>query len=251
MAATHPFFARFFPGERDDAYLAYHRLLSERMPVQGRILDLGCGDHQMLARYRTEEREVWGTDLHRHPRLTDAEWFRQLTPAGEIPFADKCFDVVASSWVLEHVREPKVFLAEVRRVLRPGGTFVALTINGWHYMTWVRRLIGWLPHRVAQRLVYRLYHRPDEDTFPTCYRLNTVSQVERASEAAGLEMTSLCRVANQGYFAFSRPLWHLAVTADGCLDRVNSALGRIYFIAILRKSSDATAVVRPAISKVA
>jgi SAM-dependent methyltransferase len=247
----HPFFARFFPGEEDDAYLAYHRLLSARLPVQGRVLDLGCGDHQMLARYRSADREIWGTDFQRHPRLTTPDWFRQLPATGTIPFPDSAFDVVACSWVLEHVAAPQQFLAEVRRVLRPGGWFIALTINGTHYATWIRRAFAWLPHRVAQRVVFRLYRRPDEDTFPTCYRLNTTRQLERASRQTGLELAQVQRVANQGYFAFSRPLWRLAVVADRYLDRIHPALGRIYFVAVWRKPAAAAATAIPAFREAA
>ncbi|MCW2739181.1 class I SAM-dependent methyltransferase [Nocardioides sp.] len=44
-----------------------------------------------------------------------------------LPFEDDTFDVVHAGWMLHHVRDLDRALAEVRRVLRPGGTFVALT----------------------------------------------------------------------------------------------------------------------------
>ncbi len=241
MVKPDSFFTRFFPGEEDDAYLAYHRLLNEYLPARGRVLDLGCGDHRMLACYRNAEREIWGADFRQHARLTERQWFRSLPPSGTVPFADSFFDVIVSSWVLEHVTAPGAFLSEVSRVLRPGGWFVALTINGWHYTTWIRRAASCLPHRFSQRLVYRLYRRSDEDTFRTWYRLNTAAQMKVESQSAGLELRAIHRVANQGYFAFLRPLWKLAVVADYCFDRINPALGRIYLIATWRKPDMVTA----------
>ena len=47
-----------------------------------------------------------------------------LADAHCLPFEDQSFDFVLSIAVLEHVRYPLVFMREVARVLRPGGTFV-------------------------------------------------------------------------------------------------------------------------------
>jgi SAM-dependent methyltransferase len=137
-----PFYARFFPGEHSDAELGYHRELQARVIGAGAVLDFGCGANTDLARYRTADREVWGVDPHVHPQLAHAAWFRRLTPSGRVPFPDASFDVIASCWVLEHIKDPNRFLGEVWRLLRPGGFFVAVSINALHYVTFLSRLIG-------------------------------------------------------------------------------------------------------------
>src|SRR5947209_13302889 len=48
------------------------------VPDSGRVLDLGCGANDLLARFRTPEREVWGADLQRHPELAHPKWFRLM-----------------------------------------------------------------------------------------------------------------------------------------------------------------------------
>ena len=45
---------------------------------------------------------------------------------GRLPFADNRFDLVFSKSVLEHIHKPRQYLAEIYRVLKPGGVFVAL-----------------------------------------------------------------------------------------------------------------------------
>ena len=59
----------------------------------------------------------------------------------DLPYADESFDVVAALWMLYHVPDVDRALAEVRRVLRPGGLFVAVT-NGDGHVADLRREAG-------------------------------------------------------------------------------------------------------------
>jgi SAM-dependent methyltransferase len=230
-----PFFARFFPGLHSDATTAYHRTLKRLLPAEGRVLDLGCGNNRRFSGHHTARREVWGTDFRPHPQLVYPERFRPLNPDGSIPFPADFFHLVGCSWVLEHVAAPRAFLAEVRRVLRPGGRFLALTPNGGHYVTWLSRLLGLVPHEVTQAVVEHLYDRPPHDTFPAYYRLNTVRQLRRGARAAGLRVAEVAGFPNPEYFAFCEPLRRAAVVADWLLDQWRPGLGRLYWVATLSK----------------
>jgi SAM-dependent methyltransferase len=229
------FFARFFPHD-GGAVEGYHAALRARLGTANRVLDLGCGDNVGLAPYRTPGREVWGVDVQRHPQLTSPEWFRLLGPQGRVPFPDAAFDLIASRWVLEHIEDPAAFLSEVSRLLRPGGSFVSLTVNAWHYVAWLSRLLGILPHAITQRLVQRLYGRPAHDTFPTYYRLNTPGQFRRTVRRAGLELEAVVHFANPDYFRFSPLLRRTAIVCDWLLERAAQGLGRVYLLVALRKA---------------
>jgi ubiquinone/menaquinone biosynthesis C-methylase UbiE len=101
-------------------------------PAAPEVLDLGCGTGDSVELFRSlEPRVSWtGADIGESPEVagrtrTDA---RFVTFDGErLPFADSSFDLVYCKQVLEHVREPAPLLAEVARVLRPGGTFAGST----------------------------------------------------------------------------------------------------------------------------
>lgn len=228
------FFSRFFPHD-GDATLAFHQAVQRRLTDVFTILDFGCGDNSTFGLYRTWGHRVWGADFQRHPHLADPTWFQSLDPTGTAPFADGSFDVIAARWVLEHVKDPDTFLAEAARLLRPGGWLVALTVNAAHYVSWLTRLLGLLPHAVTQHLARCLYGRPVHDTFPTWYRLNTPAAVGRAARRTGLEVAQVERLANADYFSFSRPLHHAAVLADWLLEALGTELGRIYLIVTLHK----------------
>lgn len=87
--------------------------------LSGTVLDVGCGIGDLLS-FRPG---TVGTDIN--PRAVD--WCRQAGHRAELmqpdvlPFGDGAFDGVVIDNVLEHIADPRPLLAEVRRVLRPGG----------------------------------------------------------------------------------------------------------------------------------
>jgi SAM-dependent methyltransferase len=225
---------RVFP--RDAHHVAgLHEAIRDQLPATGRILDLGCGINTDLEGYRTREREVWGADFQAHADLRHADWFRLLGRDGTITFPSEHFDLVVAVMVLEHVVNPRTFLSEVARVLKPGGHFIGHTISGTHYVTFIRRLVGLLPHTINQRLVRKLYGRNEVDTFPAFYRLNTRPRLKRFASAAGLEIEAIRRYADPGYFRFARPLESAAILADRILDWLAPGWGRLYLTAVIKK----------------
>ena len=108
-----------------DAALA---ALAELAP--GRVLEVGGGQGFFAARLRRELGcEVVGVDLSdrmvalQRERGIDA----QVGDIQMLPCADGSFDAVVANYMLYHVPDLDRAFAEVVRVLRPGGAFVAIT----------------------------------------------------------------------------------------------------------------------------
>jgi SAM-dependent methyltransferase len=95
-----------------------------------RALDLGCGDGRLSAELDASEltaADVSAVALERaRRRLPDAR-IVELEPDAPLPFGDGKFDLVLCAETLEHVRDVQLLVSEVRRVLRPGGTFALTT----------------------------------------------------------------------------------------------------------------------------
>lgn len=91
------------------------------------ILDLGCGDGQLTLRIASTGARVVGVDAS--PEMLAKARSRGIDAhegnAESLPFADHSFDAVFSNAVLHWVRDQDAMMAEVRRVLKPGGRFVA------------------------------------------------------------------------------------------------------------------------------
>jgi SAM-dependent methyltransferase len=113
---------------------------------RGLFVDIGCGDGSDLVLFRdlfTSRVNGWRfLGIEGHPamlkicqlkkyyyRLDDIDFISSnLTQA--LPFQDGEADIVYCSEVLEHIVEPASLLAEVKRMLKPGGHFLLTTPNG-------------------------------------------------------------------------------------------------------------------------
>jgi SAM-dependent methyltransferase len=95
-----------------------------------RVLEVGCGRGEAAERIARElGADVVALDQsERMVELTRARGLdTQLGDVQDLPFADGSFDCVLAAWMLYHVGDLDRGLAEVQRVLRPGGRFVAVT----------------------------------------------------------------------------------------------------------------------------
>ena len=169
------------------------------------VLDLGAGAGIIEAlRLRDAVAEVCGVDpdprVLENPHLDDAR-----VGFGEaIPYDDERFDLAMANNVLEHLERPAEVLAEVARVLRPGGRFVAKTPNRTHYIPLASRLT---PHRFHQ-WYNGLRGMDADDIYPTHYRANTAAAIRREAAAVGLEVERIERIEGRPeYLRLAAPLY--------------------------------------------
>jgi SAM-dependent methyltransferase len=103
------------------------RFLVDHVADGGVVIDIGCGGGKMLqilARERPAAK-LYGCDLKPLSEQSSAFEFRLVDDPGRLPFDDQMADTALVIDVLEHITQPQAFIAEVARVLRPGGHLVA------------------------------------------------------------------------------------------------------------------------------
>lgn len=108
--------------------------------------------------------------------------------ATRLPFADASFDVVITSEVLEHIQDDVAAIAEMTRVLKPGGRFAATVPS-------------WFPEVVNWRLSDE-YHAPKSEGGHV--RIYTTTELAAKLRAAGLDVDGRHRA-----HALHSPYWWL------------------------------------------
>ncbi|MGB5742557.1 MAG: class I SAM-dependent methyltransferase [Sedimenticolaceae bacterium] len=92
------------------------------------LLDLGCGSGEIAAQLATRARVICCDAIDQRTQGVDLPF----TAVGvTLPFANASFDVVVSNHVIEHLPDAAIHVAEIRRVLRPGGIAYLATPNRW------------------------------------------------------------------------------------------------------------------------
>jgi ubiquinone/menaquinone biosynthesis C-methylase UbiE len=123
------------------------------------VLDLGCGEgRHVINTYLHADVTAIGVDLNHRDLLTSREHFLpfqqpseskqfylQQANATRLPFADHTFDKIICSEVLEHIPDYKSVLAEIERILKPGGT-LAITVP----RAWPEKICWWLSDEYHQ-----------------------------------------------------------------------------------------------------
>jgi SAM-dependent methyltransferase len=151
-----------------------------------RLLDLGCGFGRHAYEALRRGADVVACDLSRAELAQVQGLMVAMAAAGEtppgitagcvvgdatrLPYPDASFDRVIASEVMEHIPDDAGALAELHRVLRPGGT-LAVTVPAW------------LPEKICWALSHE-YHAPFVEGGHI--RIYTEGELRRRMRGAGL-----------------------------------------------------------------
>ena len=129
--------------EGEHAHDVLWRILSSQ-PL-GELLEIGGGQGELAQRIQ-DELGTPVTYVDQSERMAELARARGIEDARtadvqELPFADASFDTVIAAWMLYHVADLDRGLAEIARVLRPGGQLVAVT-NSVRHISELRELFG-------------------------------------------------------------------------------------------------------------
>jgi ubiquinone/menaquinone biosynthesis C-methylase UbiE len=125
-----------------------------KSPENARVLELGCGHGLLWKENAGRIPAGWNITLSDlSSGMLDAAWrnlvitgrafqFKEID-AQSIPFEDESFDTVIANHMIYHVPDRPRAILEMKRVLRPGGRFIATTVGENHMkemMSWYRRV---------------------------------------------------------------------------------------------------------------
>ena len=176
----------------------------------GRVLDVGCGPGFLLRQFQRRGWEAQGTEYSERAAAHARQSLGLPIHIGELAearFPNEHFDAVVLWHVLEHVPTPQGTLAEVERILRPGGVFLVgvpnfgswearLARDKWFHLDVPRHLnhftvpnLTWMLSSAGLQVRSDSFLAPEYDTF---------SFVQSALNRIGLRQNLLYRLLRQG-----------------------------------------------------
>jgi ubiquinone/menaquinone biosynthesis C-methylase UbiE len=200
-------------------------MLAEGAPNPGRVLDVGCGPGVYTNALLDRHWQVWGTDLSSRMLVVAKQSVRNRGGAEfavgqttSLPFADASFDAIICIGVMAYVEDDGQTVAEIARVLKPGGCAIVQLANRYAPIRLERRLRWEISRRVLRRT-------PDEE--------DRLRQAVALSVHEMRAFTSLCArsgliARDSRYYDFRTPIlaawWPSAAVSIGkAFERVGAS----------------------------
>jgi 2-polyprenyl-3-methyl-5-hydroxy-6-metoxy-1,4-benzoquinol methylase len=184
------------PFKRMDRRYGLHKRCSEvikRAGHSGRVLDIGCATGIFLEGMRDRGWQPEGVELSAFAASYARERFGLTVFSGTLEqanYPDNQFDLATMWDVLEHVPDPAGTLAEINRILKPGGWLVLSLPNplAWERYWFSQYWAGW--------------------DVPRHFQLFTPEVLERYLQQAGLKMVEITSFTGRhGVLVLSIQMW--------------------------------------------
>ncbi len=197
-----------------DGTVEYYSRIQALLRSEMHVLDFGAGRGAALCHdpvvFRRELRSIKGKVARfvacdvdavvlNHP---DADETIVIDGDAPLPFEDAIFDIIVSDFVFEHIANPALVCSELRRILKPGGWICARTPNKYGLVSLVSRIIHNSWH--SKILNWVQPNRQEIDVFPTLFKLNSKSDLQKWFPVGKFENFTYRYEAEPSYFFNNR-----------------------------------------------
>jgi SAM-dependent methyltransferase len=129
--------ARLSAGTSHEAiYTLVTKIVRERAPTGGNLLDVGCGTGRIWSRLRESFDQYTGVDVVQYDGFPEEQNFLKTDlNAATWPISPSAARLVLAIETIEHVENPRAFFRELVRAVEPGGWVVVTTPNNLSFLS--------------------------------------------------------------------------------------------------------------------
>ena len=213
-----------------DSVSIYKDLVSKNVDKNTVILEAGCGFTSLFIDEYKKAKDVIGVDISK--KFLDLNKLLRKKIVSDLGNMSKVknnsIDVIISSWVMEHLKEPEKVFSEFSRVLKKGGRVIFITPNNLNYIVFLNKLIS---KKVRRLIVERMAENLVTDPMKTYYRANSVSRIKALAKKSGLVVEKLILNGDPTYTAISKLFFYIGVL----IEKLTLKPFKVHIIGILRK----------------
>ncbi|HOW27903.1 MAG TPA: class I SAM-dependent methyltransferase [Elusimicrobiota bacterium] len=213
--------------------------LSTVIPPTGKTLEVGCGTGRLSSLLALKGYDNFLLDYSRSALLSSRQTFEDLrltdsakivqADAYRLPFDDNQFDIVMSTGLLEHFKDPSPIVREMTRVLVPGGLFYSDVVPKKFSLFRLSAL--WQPFQIGGESIFEGRYSPaDIHAWLTATGQLENIQTIGAGVLPPYRLTHRPALSRKITFAL-KPLWRFL--EGGWTGR---ALGCYYFVTAWKKT---------------
>lgn len=203
----------------DDVYEA---LMNTLVSTETKWLDVGCGRNIFPSNHKLSQiladrcKLLVGVDPDE--TLNDNPYVHEKVLGMMDDFSDeRQFDLITMRMVAEHVANPEDLMRSLTRVTAPGGRVVVYTVYKYSPVPLITNLVPFWLHNPAKRV---LWGTEPEDTFPTCFRMNTQKTLNDLFAGHGFTEKLFLRLDDCRTFSGFKPLAWMELALRGLLNRI-------------------------------
>jgi SAM-dependent methyltransferase len=185
-------------------------------------LDVGCGrnifpSNQKLSQILADRSHLLvGVDPDE--TLNDNPYVHEKVLGTMEDFEDhRQFSLITMRMVAEHVARPDDLMKSLTKVTKPGGRVLVYTVYKYSPVPLITNLVPFKLHNPAKRV---LWGTEPEDTFPTCFKMNTQETLKNVFASNGFEERLFLRLDDCRTFSGFKPLAWLELFMRKILNRV-------------------------------
>jgi SAM-dependent methyltransferase len=189
----------------DDVYEA---LMNQLVQADSEWLDVGCGrnifpsNHKLSKILADRCKLLVGVDPDE--TLNDNPYVHEKVLGTMEDFEDnRQFNIVTMRMVAEHVANPADLMKSLTKVTKKNGLVLVYTVYKYSPVPLITNLVPFKLHNPAKRV---LWGTEPEDTFPTCFKMNTQETLHDIFSSKGFEERLFLRLDDCRTFSGFKPL---------------------------------------------
>lgn len=201
------------------------------------MYDIGGGKRLMYGKaLKNHNAKVYGVDISDKELEANAEVCGKIVTdvCREIPLPHGKVDMITSSSVLEHLRQPEAFFANAYKSLKPGGYFIHVCPCRYAVFAVINRL---LPHKLSRKILF--FFKPEAKGtcgFPAYYKELYMDGIKKMLDDTGFELVGCYTDYRQSsYYTFFFPLFLINYGWDRLMYRLRLKNMAAYILFVAKK----------------
>ena len=208
---------KYYPNFKDVGYF-FKQYLDKYITNDSTILEIGCGRQSFGDKYYKRAKYKVGIDPDKEALKDNTLMDKKICSTIEnIPETTGEFDVVIAQWVLEHVQNPEKDIRKIQKLCKKNGHFIFMTTNIHSPLIMLSKILSTSSKKYLRKILFDI---EEDDTYPTVYKINSVSKIDLYLSKNGFKKIEIKKTGVLTYFSWNKYILLCKILYDRTIGKV-------------------------------